>query len=472
MNTLRSFRPLACLLAVSVLFATTVAVADRHFNPPAAPAEASAVATVESIAPVQPADPLATGLLLVFALGLTTTLTSTEILSDVIASFKKWFPALNRMGMDFRAAMLKLNQTYIAHIPTLPVASTYDTSTGYANGAQTGRSLLNDVAIVVSNHKHVPLLFKHLDAIKDQKAKYDECISNAGYALAKAVVDSALVYVDTPRFSQAVTFATADCDFDMLISVQGTLNTNGAAPSGRFMLCNTDVANTLSADTRIISRDFSGQFPDGRAYRRFFGVAGFDEIVEYPDFPSNNGTAINITGEADDELITTASAHGLLVGDIVTLPTLTGGSGLTASATTRYKVLTIPSTTTLTLALESTGVAINFTTDITGGTIKKTENLVAIGCDRRAFSFLGGIPENFGQDGLASQLGIPQTMGYQALSDPDTGLSMAAVSWQATGTGDLYWSPTLVWGWALGRQLAANAAGSLCDYAAVRVKSA
>lgn len=69
---------------------------------------------------------------------------------------------------------------------------------------------------------------------------------------------------------------------------------------------------------------------------------------------------IAITGEADTELFTSATAHGLRVGDQVAISALTGGTGATAGT---YVVATVPSDTTFTL----TGVA--YTTDITAATL-------------------------------------------------------------------------------------------------------
>lgn len=457
MKSLRSFASLAILLLATFF---GVLFAGLAFAP--APA---AVASAPDITPG-----VSAGVITIMLLGVT--LTSQEILGDVMAAFAKWFPALNRMGTDFRPSALKLNQTYTAHIPTLPVAAAYDATTGYANGAQTGRSLLVDVDILVDQHKHVPLQFKHLDAIKDQKNRYEECIGNTGYVLAKTVIDDALAKCDSRRFTQETTFATADCDFEMLNDVTEKMNSKGALPTGRVLLVNSAVASTLAADARISSRDYSGQQPGGDGYRVFRNVGGFAEIIEYPDLPSNNGSTFNITGVASTDVITTDAAHGLAVGDIVTIPTVTGGSGITASATTRYRVASVPSTTTLTLTVVSTGSALNFTTDISGGTLKKTENLVAFGFDQRAMALLAGVPEDFAQSGLAAGLGIQQIMAMQSMVDPLTGLAMAGVSWQAVGTGDLFYSPTLVWGWALGRQSAANAAGSKCDYGGIRVISA
>lgn len=396
------------------------------------------------------------------------TLTSSEILLDVIGAFKANFPALNRMGTDFRTNSLKLNQTYTAHIPTLP--SVDDVSTTYATTGNDARSLLVDVPITVNKHKAVRLKWSHFDAIKDQKNRYDEVVGLAGYALAKAVIDDILSGVSQGNFSQSSPYAEVDCDVDMLINVTGDLNTQKAFPTGRVLLCNTAVANAMSADSRLTSRDYAGQIVQGNGLRRWTNTHGFAEIIEYVDFPTNNATALNITGVASTDVITTASAHGLSVGDTVTLPTLSGGSGLTASSTTRYFVATVPSTTTLTL-VTSAGAAVNFTTDISSGTLAKTENLVGFAFDMRAIALLAGIPDDFEQQFL-SGLNVPKIMGFEAVTDSESGITMAAVSWQDAGTGQINWAPTIVWGKALGRQSYANAAGSKCDYAGHRIITA
>jgi hypothetical protein len=399
------------------------------------------------------------------------TLTSTEILMDIIQAFTKWFPGLNRMGTEFRPGSLKLNQQYIAHIPSIPTVE--DVSTTYALTGQTARSLLSDVPITVDKHKAVLLKWSHFDAIKDQKTgdRYTQVVGLAGYALAKAVVDDILAGVSAVNFSQSSTFATADCDLDMLNNVCEDMNGVGALPVGRFMLVNSAVATTLGADSRIASRDYHGQQQGGNALRRFLNVAGFEEIFEYADFPSNNGSAVtSATAEADDDLITKAS-HGLVTGQRVRLTALTNGTGLTLND--YYYVIRVSSSTlklATTRANAIAGTGVDITADGTGITLTPAENLVAAGFDRRAISFLAGIPDNFDQAALASQLGVPQIMAMEAVTEPMSGVTMAAVKWQDAGTGQLNFAPTLVWGKALGAQ--AGAAGTLCDYAGHRVISA
>jgi hypothetical protein len=84
---------------------------------------------------------------------------------------------------------------------------------------------------------------------------------------------------------------------------------------------------------------------------------------------------INITGDAGTDIIT-AVGHTYAANQGVRFPTLTGGSGLTA-ATTNYFVRDI-SGDTFKVSTTSGGAAVNFTTNITAGTVVAMQNNVAI----------------------------------------------------------------------------------------------
>ncbi len=394
---------------------------------------------------------------------LCTTLTSTEILREVIASFKKNFPALNKMGYEFRPTSLKLDNQYIAHIPTLPTVE--DVTTTYATTGQTAKSLLVDVPVTVSRRRGVRLKWEHVAGLQDSKQEWDECINNAGFALAKNFIDDLLAEAKSVNFSQSSTYAEADCDLDMLINVRADMNGVGASPMGRAMIVNSNVASTLEADSRISSRDFHGQAQGGvNALRRWNGVGGFSEIIEYADMPLNNASAI--TGgaiEADDDIYT-KTTHGLVTGQRVQLTSFSGGTGLTSGTYWYFSKIDANTgylCTTPALAQAGTlGTAC--TVDATSVVLTPTENVVAFGFERSAIAFLAGIPDNFDHQALKSQLGIPDNMNFEAVTFE--GITMGAVSWQDVGTGDLTWMPVLVWGKALGRQAGTNAVGSKCDY--------
>lgn len=77
-----------------------------------------------------------------------------------------------------------------------------------------------------------------------------------------------------------------------------------------------------------------------------------------------------VTGVAATDIITTATAHGFQIDDQVQLATITGGVGLVVS-TSYYVIPGSFTSTTFQLSATLGGAAINFTTDITAGTIAK-----------------------------------------------------------------------------------------------------
>lgn len=75
------------------------------------------------------------------------------------------------------------------------------------------------------------------------------------------------------------------------------------------------------------------------------------------------------TVEADDDVFTAGSAHGLSVGDRVKVTAMTNGTGVTAGST--YFVISVPSTTTAKLSATRGGTSLAITLDGTSGTIER-----------------------------------------------------------------------------------------------------
>lgn len=79
---------------------------------------------------------------------------------------------------------------------------------------------------------------------------------------------------------------------------------------------------------------------------------------------------INLATSAEaDDIIDTGSAHGFVAGDCVQFVTLTGGAGL-STGTNYYVVSTSLAAQTFRVAASPGGTPIDFTTDITAGTVK------------------------------------------------------------------------------------------------------
>jgi hypothetical protein len=407
-------------------------------------------------------------------IGLGLTLSVSEITGDLIAAFVQSFPILTKMGLDLRGTTLKLNKQEIAHITGLPTASTFNAgSGGYGYGAQSARALLTDVPVTPDQHPTCPIYWEHLNQIADDKNKYTDAINLTGYVLAKGVIDTVLAAVTTRNFSKELVIAAADMDYDGLASATTQCNSQKMMPTGRVMIVNSAVAAVLDSDSRITSKDYSGQQTGGRGIRVFKNVGGFELIQEYPDFPTNNPTALTgVTGANTGDLMT-KTAHGLLTGDPVKFVSGTTFTGLTAG--TKYWAIKASADTfqvASSYANAVAGTAVALSADGTDGVFQLTENLIAFAFDRRAIAILAGIPDGFNSE-LIAQLNIPQVMAMTPVTESESGMTMAGVSWQEVGTGKLLYTPTFIWGKGLGRQgTAASAANVITDYAGLRIVSA
>jgi hypothetical protein len=82
------------------------------------------------------------------------------------------------------------------------------------------------------------------------------------------------------------------------------------------------------------------------------------------------GDAVTLaTSAAADDIIDTATAHGFVVGDAVVFTALTGGTGLTVGQV-YYVIATSLAAQTFRVALTVGGAGINFSADITAGTVR------------------------------------------------------------------------------------------------------
>lgn len=212
------------------------------------------------------------------------TLTVTEILQETLGAFKKRVPAASYFSMTHTNARLKKGQSAIAHLRTLPTVGAYDAANGgYFANANEARSLLTDVPVTLDQHKHATVSLTHLNAISD--GKIDIELGNCAYALGKAIVDHALGKVVAANITTSTTETIANTDRDTLGKVRKHLNSKGCMDE-RYGIVNSDFAEALYADPRIASRDYLGQDSAGEPYAVLRNVAGFREILEYPDLPT------------------------------------------------------------------------------------------------------------------------------------------------------------------------------------------
>lgn len=393
------------------------------------------------------------------------TRTVNRILADIIGAFKTRVPALQALGGNFSGEPLFLGQTSIAHIEGLPTLATYDATTGYANGAVEAADLLTDVPILIDGHGHVPVKLTHLRNIADEK-KYISTVGNQTYVLGKGIVDGVLNKVHAGNISTELAVASASIDYDDLLTICGTMNTNKAATTGRRGIVSTAVMNTLCGDTRIASGDYHGQRVGANALRSLYNIAGFEEIVEYPDLPTNNAASGTFTAATTD--ICTKTAHGFVTGQKVRLTNSGGALPAGLAAATTYYVIKLTADT-FSLAATDGGAAIDITGAGTGThSIVGYENLTGFFFESRAFALKTGVPAH--SDEIAAELGVPIVMPGRMVQDPESQLALMLFMWQVAGRADLHSTVAALWGSCVGRQ--AGAQYALTDRAGLRLVSA
>jgi hypothetical protein len=386
------------------------------------------------------------------------TLTAAEILIDVIDAFVKKLPMLKYIGADFRPTTLKLNQSYTAHVPSVPTVEDVSNGDYSAMTGQNARDLLTDVPVTVNKHKGSKLKWSHINAIKDNKMEYDKVIALAGYALAKQVVSDIIAGFTPVNFSASSVYAVADSDCDMLDNICGDLNIAGAIPTGRYGVVNTSVANILAGDARLTSADYAGQRVRGEGYRRWADVNGFSEIMEYPDLSNTtSGTALTGVTVANTGDLFTKANHNLATGQTVTAASFSAGF----TDGTYYAIRVSSSTFQLASSHANAiaGTAVAASADGTGGVITPIQTLTGFFGEARAITMLGGIPD--GMD-LASLVGISvnRVNNVEVVTHPELGISIAGISWEDAGKLDINFVPTLVYGLSFGRQTATGAEGA------------
>lgn len=233
------------------------------------------------------------------------TLTVNEILMDTLDAFKTVVPMLNSFSLDFKSQTAVKGDTITAHISGLPAVADVHATTGFANGAVEAETLITDVPVVLDQLKHVPIKVDWITQLSSKKPLYVEAVRNYAYVLGKSVVDAAMAKILAANVTNSKTKAAADCDFSTLEEIRTQLNTQKAAPRGRFGFINPTVAGYLQQDTTINNSQTYGQLNGGDGYRTFRNVCGFENIFEYPDVP----TGENLLGFFGDRRLVTVAAR-------------------------------------------------------------------------------------------------------------------------------------------------------------------
>lgn len=226
------------------------------------------------------------------------TLSVPEILQDVLEAFKLELFALDLFSTDFSSKTAVLGDKITAHIDVLPVGANYDPTPGkgFYSGAQDVLGLIQDVPVTLNQFKHVPIKVGWLSQLSSKIPLYKRAVSNYGYALSKIVLDAALAQVNG-NFSNNLKYTTANTNLDTLEAIRGQLNAQKAMGKGRFGIITSATAAAIQNDDRVKSSLFYGALNGDQGYRTFTNIAGFEKVIEYPDFSLTGGNNAGLFGD-------------------------------------------------------------------------------------------------------------------------------------------------------------------------------
>ena len=244
-----------------------------------------------------------------------------------------------------------------------------------------------------------------------------------GEALAFDVIQDIFSIVKAKNFTGTSIASTAgNFDENDVGDLRTACVTDNWTEGNRSLLLNPTYGTNLLKQPQIV--DASRRGDNGAAFRDgvIGNVLGFG-IGETPAMPTNNGTAFAITGTASTNLVN-AVAHGLLDGDRVIFPTLTGGAGLTAASVAYF--VRDKTADTFKVAATVGGAAVDISTDYSAGTCRLYEDVQGFAALDSAiligFSPVPPAPaikdQLFDYQELVDESGL--VIQYYHFADPDT----------------------------------------------------
>lgn len=211
------------------------------------------------------------------------TLTSNIVSGIMLDATLARLAPLKAFTADFSAEAVDFNQSLKMRTATPAAVAAYHTTNGYvATDATT-----TDYSVTIDTHKHVSLSYHEQELSGTKRKLLEEQVMVSGYALADAVIDSALALIVAATYTNtAITETAANTDRDTLVSLRQSLTNVGAPDSGRNVLMNVSAFGYLTADTKIISRDYNDIGNNDYRSGVLKNVQGFEAIYEVPNLPS------------------------------------------------------------------------------------------------------------------------------------------------------------------------------------------
>lgn len=307
--------------------------------------------------------------------------------NSALSILRKTIVATPRVLRDSDVAAFTRGDVLHIPYPGTLAASAKAAGTEYTLAQPSGEA---EVQVALNKHMAVSFVVEDIvraQASQDVVARYVEA---AAIALAEQIESDLIAELQTA--TSAVGEYGTDLSAATLRKAWKAMTDNKCPQDGRTLVMATSDAIALLGDSNLTSYfAFSRPQAIGGGGQALGSLYGFEAYAS--QFISEAGASIDLaTSAAVDDIIDTATAHGFAADDVVEFTALTGGAGL--STNTPYYVISANlGATTFQVSTTKGGAAVNFTTDITAGTVRSLNRKnVAFRRDGAIVAFRG-LPE-------------------------------------------------------------------------------
>lgn len=211
------------------------------------------------------------------------TLATGLILTEALSQAIKLRPALSKVTTDYSDQPAKLNDVVRTRIIGAPTVN--DFGTAAADRTDT------DASVTLSAFKEVRHKFTAAEISATSRNLIQESAAPIAEAIADYFMDLLGALWASTTFTNSTTIATASFAYTTLTGINAALSADSRAvpKKGRFGVVNADVYRYLLEDA-LCNRTAKSGGDDPIATGRLSGIAGFEEIYEFPGLPSTNNT--------------------------------------------------------------------------------------------------------------------------------------------------------------------------------------
>lgn len=217
------------------------------------------------------------------------TLNGALVAQRALQTLLEEFGFLNHVVADFSPETALYNQVIDIKLPSAIAATDYSSATGYAVSDVTAI----DVPLTINKLKSVCYGFDEAARSSTNTNLIELFARNAAQALGLAMMGDLLGLLTLANFSNSSVNVAANFNRAKVIAVGKKLNARKVPASGRYLLMNSDYAETLYGDSTVVAN--AGSPSDVVRNGKLGALHGF-QTFEYAQLPTNGQSLAGVAG--------------------------------------------------------------------------------------------------------------------------------------------------------------------------------